>query len=436
MSEALDRFFTDLHQPKTDEQRTFFAAMMKSAREGHLCLDLDQASPEIRAGYTQSPYLRRQGNLVYFEKNFVCEEQIRTDLKRLLLPTVPPPFSSDKLTEEQKTAVNLALSHTLTIIEGGPGTGKTYLTSCLTSVVGGDVILAAPTGKAAARLKMFNPTATCGTLHSLLHYSPRRERSFLKANLIVIDESSMIDARLLAFFLKSLPTGQRVVFLGDVNQLPPIESGNLFADLCQILPTAHLKQCLRSDRIEIAELAHQILEGKMVEPHSPLNHTFLDETEAMILTPLREGEWGVDRLNERIATKMEKKNRHQEKWQIPIMITKTDYEQNLYNGEMGCIWKNAEGFLYAEFGERQFSVSSLPPFELGYVLSIHKSQGSEFDHVIVLVPPGTERFGREILYTAVTRARHSVTICGDVKTIQETVSRTNQRNSGLKCIEF
>ncbi len=117
---------------------------------------------------------------------------------------------------------------------------------------------------------------------------------------------------------------------------------------------------------------------------------------------------------------------------VPILITRTDYEAGLYNGEVGILWRSREKLLHAEFGTRKIPASALPPYELGYVLSVHKSQGSEFDHVLALVPPGSETFGREVLYTAVTRARHSVILCGDAETIKKTVSRSSHRRSGLK----
>jgi exodeoxyribonuclease V alpha subunit len=346
--------------------------------------------------------------------------------------------------------LNLSLSNTLSIIEGGPGTGKTFLTSHLVKALkplepSAQVILAAPTGKAAARLKQFNPEATCGTLHSILGIKSQRQlargSSYVKADLIIIDESSMIDAKLLAFFLGSLQPGQRVVFLGDGNQLPPVESGSLFSDLIDLLPTAHLTQCLRSDRLEILQLAQDILAGKPVTAHHELSIEFILETALKnyskgnsfcILSPIREGPFGVNSLNQEIFQLFYRKLKPHDLLAVPILITRTDYEAGLYNGEVGILWRTREKILHAEFGERKIPASGIPPYELGYVLSVHKSQGSEFDDVLVLVPPGSETFGREVLYTAVTRARHSVVLCGDAETIEKTVEHSSHRRSGLK----
>jgi exodeoxyribonuclease V alpha subunit len=424
----LDLYFANLHKDATEEERALLAAIMASAREGHLCFDLDHWSG-IQA--VTSPYLHQEGRLIYLRRNFACENEIATLLKKLIGPMQPPAYSTEGLTEEQAQAVHLALSNTISIIEGGPGTGKTHLTSAIVKAVGKDVVLAAPTGKAAARLKKYNPEFHCSTLHALLGLPKHEKTSYIRANLIVVDESSMVDARLLAHFLRSLRAGQRVVFLGDGHQLPPIESGSLFTDLIDWVPTAHLSKCLRSDRKDILQLAQDILAGKIVEPHEPLSEDkILAAKETMILTPLREGPWGVEALNQLIFSEIKKPDG--EIWSIPILITKTDYEAQLYNGELGTLWRTNVKPLYAEFDGRKIPASRLPPYELAFVLSVHKSQGSEFDHVMVLVPPGSENFGREVLYTAVTRARHSVTLCGDMETIEKTVTRSSQRTSGVR----
>ncbi|HEX2580088.1 MAG TPA: AAA family ATPase [Rhabdochlamydiaceae bacterium] len=440
----LDLFFADLHA-KNPSEKAFLAALMALSREGHLCLDLDHlpfpdAAVIEGAKTASSPYVRRLGNLFYLERNYADETRILNQLKQLSFKVKPLDYASPPgLTAEQQNALTVALSNTLSIIEGGPGTGKTFLTSHLVKAIGlsAQVILAAPTGKAAARLKVFNPEATCGTLHSILGIKSQRQlargNSYVKADLIIIDESSMIDAKLMAFFLGSLEVGQRVVFLGDGNQLPPVESGSLFTDLVDLLPTAHLSQCLRSDRIEVLQLARDVLAGTTIAPHEKLSKEFILQKAQegfSILSPIREGPFGVNQLNQEIFQFFY--HRMGQLLAVPILITRTDYEAGLYNGEVGMLWRTKEKSLYAVFGERKIAASALPPHELGYVLSVHKSQGSEFDHVLALVPPGSETFGREVLYTAVTRARQSVILCGDQETINATVGRSSQRRSGLK----
>lgn len=428
--EPIDLYFADLHALGSQEERAFLAAVMQSARQGHLCLDLQHIVPQgawaraVLAGAgASSPYIVTHDDLVYLEKNYRFETEVLSEIKRLVGPA-PLPKVEAHLTEDQKAAFDLARREKLSIIAGGPGTGKTYLVTELVKSFGENsrIILTAPTGKAAARMKEKNPQAICGTLHSILGMVPGQEehRSFIQADLIVIDEASMIDINMMRAVLKSMLTGQRVVFLGDGNQLPPVESGSVFNDLIDLVPTAHLSKSLRSERVEILELASSILQGVAPLPQGPLSiETLKQHGFATILTPLREGPWGVKSLNKQLMGSRK---------EAPILITRNDTETGLSNGDMGKLISSS----HALINEQIFPIGALPSYELAYALSIHKSQGSEFDHVVVLVPPGAEVFGREALYTAVTRARESVTILGDAEVIAKTVEHSSQRRSGIK----
>lgn len=234
--------------------------------------------------------------------------------------------------------------------------------------------------------------------------------------------------------LKTLQAGQRIVFLGDGHQLPPVESGSLFNDLIDLIPTAHLRTCHRSDRREILELAQSILEGRPPVPTAPLSKEKIiefarrQEGSRAILTPLREGPWGVKELNQIIDAALKVRGERT----IPIIITRNDPETGLSNGDTGILITSSERPLYALIDSRRFSPAELPPYEMAYALSIHKSQGSEFDHVLVLAPEGTETFGCEVLYTAATRARESITLYGEQEVVAQTVLRSSCKRSGLK----
>jgi exodeoxyribonuclease V alpha subunit len=429
--EPIDLYFADLHAPDTEEKRAFLAAVMQSARQGHLCLDLQTVqgpsswTQAVKSGVTSSPYLVMQGGLVYLQKNYRHETDVLEEVKKLLGP-LPLPKIKANLTEDQQAAFDLARSECFSIIEGGPGTGKTYLVHELVKSFGTEarIILTAPTGKAAARLKEKNPGAHCGTLHSILGIKSDRNleehRSFIQADLIVVDEASMIDVKIMRLLLRSMTIGQRVVFLGDGNQLPPVESGSLFNDLIDLVPTAHLNKSLRSDRKEVLDLASLILKEETPVPQGPLSVDFIKKcVGATILTPLREGPWGVKSLNQLL---------HGSRKETPIMITRNDSETGLTNGDTGVLLSPTEAFING----KKIPLSALPPYELAYALSIHKSQGSEFDHVVVLVPPGSEVFGKEVLYTAVTRAKESVILLGEMDIIAKTVQNSSLRRSGIK----
>lgn len=391
------------------------AELMAASRDGHLCIKTDQTLAP-RRGIIQDK------DRLYLERNWIFETRVIEHLKRLSQPIPPINYAANDLNREQNAALQTVLSNSFTVITGGPGTGKTFLVRHLVEAMGSSrVILSAPTGKAASRLKELNPIAACGTLHSLLGIRSERdflkEGSYLSADLIVIDECSMLDAKLFSFFLASAQEGSRVVLIGDENQLPPIESGSLFADLIDAVPTARLTQSMRSDKKEILHLADAIREGRVEEVINRLEP--VDLSRGQILSCVREGPLGVNELNKKMLDASKP---------IPIMITRTDYNLGLYNGEVGVLVKHS----HALFGDRKFSPAELPPYEYAYCLSVHKSQGSEFDDVVLLVPPGSENFGREALYTGVTRARKSIKICGDPDTVRKTLLRTSRKISGLR----
>ncbi|CAM0117922.1 ATP-dependent RecD-like DNA helicase [Rhabdochlamydiaceae symbiont of Dictyostelium giganteum] len=457
--EPLDLYFASLHDLSQEEETALLAAVMQSAREGHLCLNLnaiplplhdkkEEWRQLVLKGSTlpiKSPYLVRQDERIYLQKNYQYETDILHELKRLR-GKEPLAFCSTTLESEQKTAFELVREHKVSIIEGGPGTGKTYLTSELVKSFGegASILLTAPTGKAAARLKENNPAHISGTLHSLLGVRASQnlfiKKSFLEADLIVVDESSMLDAKMMRFLLKSLPNHQRIVFLGDGNQLPPVETGSLFCDLIDLVPTAHLKKCHRSDRKEVLEMAQTVLRGDMPSLEGNLSWENITQFikcyqhEGVILTPLRQGPWGVEALNQRIDQMIQ--DTFSKERVVPIMITRNDAALGLSNGDMGLLRIQQETPLEAEFtlGKevKRFSCSQLPPYEISYVLSVHKSQGSEFPHVLALVPPGSERFGKEMLYTAVTRAKESIHLLGDQEIVKKTLKVSSYRSSGLK----
>jgi len=430
--EFIDEYFAEKMGGRDENEKAFLSELMRASREGHLCLDVAGCDAKVQAGAQSlsSPYVHRFENLCYLKRNWVYETRVIEHLKRLMGDASQITYSSPELTRQQQEAVTCALSHQLSIITGGPGTGKTFIARHLIQAMGPDaqVLLAAPTGKAAARLQECNPAATCGTLHALLGIrSDRdllREGSYLNADLIVVDECSMIDVRLLSYFLASIDKRARVVLMGDADQLPPIESGTLFADLLDMIPTARLTESLRSDRKEVLDLASAVREGQWKGEIFPMEDIWKEvkgqSWENMrILSCMRKGPWGVNRINQQITTENEA---------VPILITRTDYNLGLYNGETGLL-KGREAFFS---DSRKFPLGALPTYEYAYCLSVHKSQGSEFDSVLLLVPPGSEVFGREMLYTAVTRARSSIKVFSDPETIQKTLQHVSRKISGIR----
>lgn len=472
----------------------------------------------------------REGHDFYLQRNWIFETLFLKFLKKHL--QTPPTLTLDHasvqqtvstlchekiLLEEQGQAILQGCLNPLTLITGGPGTGKTYTAGHLIKVFWSQlsveqkqtcqIVLAAPTGKAAANLQRSLsrvastleafPAIQAKTLHALLDIKPsrRQERSVrLSADLIIVDESSMIDMRMMACLFESLKPGSRLILLGDQHQLPSVEAGSVFVDLIHLqqtyphlsFPCTQLTTCLRAELKSLIDFAQLINQGQAQEVLNYLNqplglgvkrfqlahdkkeaqrdllsHTLklfpsfikeqpkenelLDLFHAIrLLSPLRKGPFGVEALNQLIWQQISQKAPTTGWIAIPIMIVSNDYHQDLFNGETGVLLRKLPlqpiGLEdYAFFPSRQIesevrrlSALLLPKYEYAYCLSIHKSQGSEFDHVILVLPEGAELFGREVFYTAVTRARKQIEIYGSDVVILKTVAQQGVRLSGIE----
>ena len=515
---------------ENENHAAILAVLFALSRQGHLALDLSPgpltaalqglgiSNPDPLASLIQggavtfvSPFIRRFETLLYLQKNWVFETQILTELQRLHQhhPFIELAFAgvNPKLNAEQKLAVAKAMAHSLSLLTGGPGTGKTFtaaefVKAALAALPSEKreqfrILLTAPTGKAVAQLErnlrasLEESSCICsGTLHAVLgireNEREEEEESRLFADLIIVDECSMIDARIFSRFLASVPSGTRLLLIGDKNQLPPIEAGSIFTDLIEakIYPCVHLTECLRSDRAEILNFAEQIKRGNSDTAIECLKNSreleWTDLTEKNInladlweqckdrfathefekpspeqllsrigsfslLSSMRKGPLGVDAINRYFLYQSIKVVPEGTWWTVPIMISRNDYDSELYNGDQGfLVRKRGHDFSlrrlsledYALFRGRdgkvrQFSALSLPSFEYSYCLSVHKSQGSEYDEILILIPPGSELFGREAIYTAVTRARHKVFLIGGLERLAQSISASSKKISGL-----
>ncbi|MCK5736668.1 MAG: exodeoxyribonuclease V subunit alpha [Spirochaetaceae bacterium] len=409
-------------------------------------------------------------------------------------------------TPEGELLQGLIAGRRLLLLAGGPGTGKTTTIANLLKLLKPqpgslEVILAAPTGRAAARmsenLKLQGSTAG-RTIHSLLGLYPGRPPRHdadrpLAAHLVIVDEASMVDLSLMNALLAALPESAVLILVGDPDQLPSVEAGAVLGDLLYGEADAvdkasprgksplggavvKLTKVYRSDTA-ILEAAAAVRVGDiknlngilaapsgMVRLHAPgspdtmariIAREFREATESAkepfsgvdkisgvfssysaqaVLSPLRQGPWGVPAMNERVS------------WLLgstaspfpgmPVMITRNDPSRNLWNGDRGVI-VTLEGQLRAAFPEaeevRSFPLAALPGWEPAWVQTIHKSQGSEFDAVTILLPEGAERLlSREILYTAFTRARHAVNLYAELETVEAALERRVVRHSRIR----
>lgn len=450
--QPIDFLFADkLVQNGPEAMRLFLAYLLKSAREGHLCVPLStELDPRLLEGASLLPpklfeeFLVSEESRIYLRRNWECEHTFLTHFRRLM--DHPPSYSiapgeleklmeSEKLNQEQKGAILKVAASSVTLISGGPGTGKTYTAASLIRLFYAcgvkTIAVAAPTGKATANLRAalskiegLAEACTIKTLHSLL----KGER--LYADLLLVDEGSMVDAELMARLFKSIKDGAQLVLLGDKNQLPPVESGNFFADLAgNPNLVAELKTCLRTELQEIIGLAERVKGGEAI-PATPLPSIrelipYIAQSGMHVLTPLRKGPFGVENLNQQLHAyhmlRGEKK--------IPILITVNDSYLELFNGDTGVLHVEEKCAYFS--GGRKFAEHLLPRFEYAYALSVHKSQGSEYDRVLILLPKGSETFGREMLYTALTRAKREIQVFEHAGIVDQVVKGHYPRYSAL-----
>lgn len=406
-----------------------------------------------------------------------------------------------ELDELQKKAVLTSICSGIMILSGGPGTGKTTTINTIIRFFeneGMDILLAAPTGRAAKRM-----TETTGfeakTIHRLLEINgaaqegksaqfERNEENPLETDVLIIDEMSMVDIHLFQALLCAVSVGTRLIMVGDMNQLPSVGPGQVLQDLINsgCFPVVVLKKIFRqAGESDIVVNAHKINRGESILFNNKSRDFFLLERndvnviykhmiqlireklppyveaqpyDIQVLTPMRKGNLGVETLNiilqrylnppssgkkeyvsgERLFREGDKvmqiKNNYQIAWEILSRYgIPVDKGMGVFNGDMGIICEINETAqsLTVEYDEHrrvEYAFTQLDEIELSYAVTIHKSQGSEYPAVILPLLSGPRLlFNRNLLYTAVTRARKCVTILGSSRTVQEMID--NERES-------
>lgn len=405
------------------------------------------------------------------------------------------------LAPAQRQAVELALKAGALVITGGPGTGKTTILRFVITLLeemGTEYALCAPTGRAAKR--MGEATGRdASTIHRLLEYSygeggfGRNAENTLLADVVIVDEMSMVDVPLMAALLRALAPGTRLIMVGDSDQLPSVGPGNVLRDMVDSgqIPVVRLTEIFRqSGRSAIVTNAHRINEGQMpiLEGLEDFGFEPMEEQEAVIrrlialnsgkaaklgaqeplqdiqvLAPMKKGPLGVYNLNKRLQEAlnppahkkkerkygdvvfregdkvMQIKNDYRLAWTRSLPHQPPEMGEGVYNGDLGTImsidlYEQTLEVLFDDGRSAVYAFSMLEELELAYCISIHKSQGSEFPIVLLPLLGGPPMLlNRNLLYTAVTRARHMVCILGRQSCIQQMV-RNNQvkrRYSGL-----
>lgn len=391
----------------------------------------------------------------------------------------------------QRRAIDLALRSKAVVVTGGPGVGKTTLVRALLAVFESielNVSLAAPTGRAAKRLSE-STGSTASTIHRLLEMSPdsgqfqRDEESPLETDVLIVDETSMVDVLLLDAILRALPAGAAIVLVGDADQLPSIGPGQVLHDILasERVPSIRLTEIHRQVAgSHIILNAHRINRGELpvfgkrknesdmfrfpaadpeqavglivdlVTKRIPDQFGFHSLRQVQVLAPMRNGGTGVHMLNARLQEALNPPSRHKTRVERPngiffcprdkVMQTENNYDKGVFNGDVGVIAEvDVENEVFTvDFGAElivDYLFDEADQLTLAYATTIHKSQGSEYDAVVIaLMPEHYIMLRRNLLYTAVTRGRKLVVLVGDDGAIGTAVrtGRGGERVTRLK----
>lgn len=475
----------------------------------NLCMDrklvMKEQNGKVMVWYGQYYYMELNVAKMLHDLNLECEMEESQIVKKL---SKVEKQASITLDEMQRKAVVEAVKNGVLVITGGPGTGKTTTINAIIryfETEDMEILLAAPTGRAAKRM-----TEATGweavTIHRLLELSgvpsddrstasfERNEENPLEADVIIIDEMSMVDIFLMNALLKAVSVGTRLILVGDINQLPSVGPGCVLKDIIRAgsCPVVQLTRIFRqASQSDIIVNAHKINRGEHVTLDNKSRDFFFLQrqdpnvilrvvlalvqekmpryvdarpTDIQVLTPMRKGSLGVENLNEMLQRylnppspeKNEKetargrfregdkvmqiKNNYQIEWEARnhygIAI---DKGTGIFNGDMGIVQQidllaETMEVLFDDYRTVTYSFQMLEELELAYAVTIHKSQGSEYPAVVIPLLTGPRMLmNRNLLYTAVTRARSCVTLVGSPETFAQMIDNASEqtRYSGL-----
>lgn len=529
---AAERIAAALQIPANSPKRLlagFRWLLETAALEGHTCLPfadfhavalqgLGIQEQDFQTGYAEAIeehviylYHAAEADFIYLDIYYHAEDFIASRIAAKLAFSSPEEFDCAKAieqeeqatgityAEQQKKAISAAFSRGIMVLTGGPGTGKTTTLNGvihLCTKAGSTVLLAAPTGRAAKRMTELTGREA-KTIHRLLgtEYNDSGELTFmhdeqnqLQADVIIVDEVSMVDTLLFAGLLRAVRLSARIVLVGDVDQLPSVGAGQLLQTLIESrrIPVVRLTEIFRQAQEScIIRSAHQIVSGEMPDLREkqsdffffdrrnaneaaaflkdlysrrlPQAYGFKPQSDIQVISPTRKGILGTVTLNQMLQEtvnpaqygKMIMKNllytfREGDK----VMQIQNQYDMEwakdgergtgIFNGDMGTVTviDKAANTLKVDFDGKivTYRPDQLDQLELAYAVTVHKSQGSEFEAVILVLPEGRDRLSyRSLLYTAVTRAKKLLILIGSPYKVHEMV-QNHQRTVRYSCL--
>ncbi len=517
-----DRIASALGTPPDSPKRASAGVLHtlgEAADEGHLFLPREElesrAASMLQVGEELArdavAELSRQGSVVleddvegrpvYLARFCEAERRSADRLRGLLAaPSSAPPVVPDRavewfekregirLAEPQREAVRRAMTGRVMVVTGGPGTGKTTIVNAIVKILerkGTRILLCAPTGRAAKRMEE-TTGREAKTIHRLLEYNPGRQlferggRFPLEADLVVVDEVSMVDALLFDALLDAVPRGCRMILVGDVDQLPSVGPGNVLRDLIRsgAVDVVVLEEIFRqaresliivnAHRINRGEMPHlSAVEGKesdffMIQQEEPLEILKIIKEliaeriparygvdavdDIQVLTPMHRGELGATNLNAELQALLnpggEAVSRGSRSFRVgdKVMQIRNNYDLGVFNGDLGRVVSvdHGERQVAVRFEERRviYDLSDLDELVLGYACSIHKAQGSEYP--VVVMPLHTQHYAllqRNLVYTGITRGRRLVVVVGTARAVAIAVKNNRVRHRYTRLAE-
>jgi len=497
-----------LHSPERLAAGIEFV-LWEMANDGHTCypiaefiplatatLDVDHTLIESSLKALVNTQLTEQDDHIWLKPYFAFEQGISKDILRLkgsqqAIRSIDAVKAVDwvqgqlsiQFAEQQKVAVIQALTDKFHIITGGPGTGKSTITNAILTIAGKlteKILLAAPTGRAAKRMTQITGKLAF-TIHAILEmdftskgFKKGRDNP-LDCELLIVDEASMIDTSLMFHLLRAIPSKARVLFVGDIDQLPSVGAGNVLRDLIlsEQIGVTRLTEIFRQAKgSKIITNAHRVNQGEFPEinTHERSDFHFISaETpeaisdiilqlvsteipkfwnlnrvdDIQVLSPMKKGTIGAEMLNDSLQNLLNPSSkpilRAGRRFHLhdKVMQIKNNYDKNVYNGDIGRISEINEDFILVKFDDKQveYDFADLDELILAYAVSVHKYQGSECPCVVI--PVHTSHFKllhRNVLYTAITRGKRQVYLVGSTKALGIAINNNlvQKRYTGLE----